>query len=49
MHKMQILLIQTAEGALNETTDILQRMRELAVQAGNDTNTETDRNEIQKK
>lgn len=41
-------LIQTAEGALNETTDILQRMRELAVQAGNDTNTETDRNEIQK-
>lgn len=41
-------LIQTAEGALNETTDILQRMRELAVQAGNDTNTTSDREEIQK-
>ncbi|SDX97577.1 flagellin N-terminal helical domain-containing protein [Salimicrobium album] len=41
-------LIQTAEGALNETQDILQRMRELAVQAGNDTNTTTDREEIQK-
>ncbi|TYS15177.1 flagellin [Rossellomorea vietnamensis] len=41
-------LIQTAEGALNETTDILQRMRELAVQAGNDTNTTNDREEIQK-
>ncbi len=43
-----ISLIQTAEGALNETHSILQRMRELAVQASNDTNTETDRNEIQK-
>ncbi|MBX9974390.1 flagellin [Cytobacillus firmus] len=43
-----ISLIQTAEGALNETHDILQRMRELAVQAGNDTNTESDRKEIQK-
>lgn len=43
-----ISLIQTAEGALNETHDILQRMRELAVQAGNDTNTESDRGEIQK-
>ncbi|MBL5771682.1 flagellin [Bacillus sporothermodurans] len=43
-----IALIQTAEGALNETHDILQRMRELAVQAGNDTNTESDRKEIQK-
>lgn len=41
-------LIQTAEGALNETHDILQRMRELGVQAGNDTNTESDRKEIQK-
>jgi len=38
-----ISLIQTAEGALNETTSILQRMRELAVQAGNDTATATDR------
>lgn len=43
-----ISLIQTAEGALNETHSILQRMRELGVQAGNDTNTGTDRNEIQK-
>ncbi|MBQ6448686.1 MAG: flagellin [Bacillus sp. (in: Bacteria)] len=43
-----ISLIQTAEGALSETTDILQRMRELATQAANDTNTETDRGEIQK-
>lgn len=41
-------LIQTAEGALNETTSILQRMRELAVQASNDTNTGVDRGEIQK-
>ncbi|ERN51965.1 flagellar hook-associated protein FlgL [Alkalihalophilus marmarensis] len=43
-----ISLIQTAEGALQETHSILQRMRELAVQASNDTNTEADRNEIQK-
>jgi flagellin len=43
-----ISMIQTAEGALNETHDILQRMRELAVQAGNDTNTTEDRGEIQK-
>ncbi|ANU26747.1 flagellin [Planococcus versutus] len=43
-----ISLIQTAEGTLNETQDILQRMRELAVQSANDTNTDTDRNEIQK-
>jgi flagellin len=43
-----ISLIQTAEGALNETHAILQRMRELAVQAANDTNTEVDRSEIQK-
>jgi len=43
-----ISLIQTAEGALNETHAILQRMRELAVQAVNDTNTETDRAELQK-
>src|SRR5699024_6703280 len=35
-----ISLIQTAEGALNETHAILQRMRELAVQAANDTNDE---------
>ncbi|SFQ96873.1 flagellin Hag [Desulfoscipio geothermicus] len=43
-----ISLIQTAEGALNETHSILQRMRELAVQAANDSNTITDRREIQK-
>ncbi len=43
-----ISLIQTAEGALNETHSILQRMRELAVQSSNDTNTAADRSEIQK-
>lgn len=43
-----ISMIQTAEGALNETHSILQRMRELSVQAGNDTNTGKDREEIQK-
>ena len=43
-----ISMIQTAEGALNETHSILQRMRELAVQASNDTNTKDDRSQIQK-
>ncbi|HHV66022.1 MAG TPA: hypothetical protein GXX46_13320 [Peptococcaceae bacterium] len=43
-----ISLIQTAEGALNETHSILQRMRELAVQAASDTNSDTDRAELQK-
>lgn len=43
-----ISLIQTAEGALNETHSILQRMRELSVQSSNDTNTVVDRKEIQK-
>ncbi|WP_199616756.1 flagellin N-terminal helical domain-containing protein [Paenibacillus alkalitolerans] len=43
-----ISLIQTAEGALNETHSILQRMRELAVQSANDTNTDADRAELQK-
>jgi flagellin len=38
-----INLIQTAEGATNEITDMLQRMRELAVQAVNDTNNNADR------
>ncbi|MBX6378325.1 MAG: flagellin [Clostridia bacterium] len=42
-----ISLIQTAEGALNEIHSILQRMRELAVQAANDTNTTADRQKIQ--
>ncbi|QED49604.1 flagellin N-terminal helical domain-containing protein [Cytobacillus dafuensis] len=43
-----ISLIQTAEGALNETHSILQRMRELAVQAANGTNDNKDRGELQK-
>lgn len=43
-----ISLIQTAEGALNETHSILQRMKELAVQSANDTNTNEDRAEMQK-
>ncbi|PFA67365.1 flagellin [Bacillus sp. AFS015802] len=43
-----ISMIQTAEGALNETHSILQRMRELSVQSSNDTNTLDDRKEIQK-
>ena len=43
-----ISLIQTAEGGLNETHSILNRMRELAVQSSNDTNTTDDRAEIQK-
>ena len=43
-----ISMIQTAEGALNETHSILQRMRELAVQASTDSNTVTDRGEMQK-
>ena len=41
-----ISMLQTAEGALNETHNILQRMRELAVQASNDTNVSTDREAI---
>ena len=43
-----ISLIQTAEGALNETHSILQRMRELTVQAANDTNVSADRDAIRK-
>ena len=42
-----ISAIQVAEGALNETHSILQRMNELATQAANDTNTSTDRSAIQ--
>lgn len=42
-----ISLVQTAEGALNETTNILQRMREISVQSANSTNTETDRAALQ--
>src|SRR4030081_602533 len=41
-----ISLIQTAEGALNETHSILQRMRELSVQASNDTLQSSDRDAI---
>ncbi len=42
-----ISLVQTAEGALQETQAILQRMRELAVQSANDTNASEDREAIQ--
>ena len=42
-----ISLVQVAEGDLNETHSILQRMNELATQAANDTNTSTDRESIQ--
>ena len=42
-----VSLIQVAEGALNESHSILQRMNELATQAANDTNTTTDRTAIQ--
>ena len=41
-----ISLIQTAEGALNETHSILQRMRELAVQSSSDTNVSVDRSAL---
>ncbi len=41
-----VSLIQTAEGAMNEVHSILQRMRELAVQAANDTNVSADRKAI---
>jgi len=42
-----ISLAQTAEGALQESTNILQRMRELAIQSANDTNTSQDRASLQ--
>jgi len=42
-----ISLAQTAEGALQESTNILQRMRELAVQSANDTNSSSDRQSLQ--
>ncbi len=41
-----ISMAQTAEGALQETTNLLQRMREIAVQAANDTNTTEDRTSL---
>lgn len=42
-----ISMAQTAEGAMQETTNILQRMRELAIQAANDTNSASDRASLQ--
>ena len=42
-----ISLAQTAEGAMQESTNILQRMRELAVQSANDTNSASDRASLQ--
>ena len=42
-----VSLMQTAEGAMQEVHSMLQRMRELAVQAANDTNDEFDRDQIQ--
>ena len=43
-----VSLSQTAEGAMQSSTDILQRMRELAVQSANDSNSGADRVNIQK-
>jgi len=43
-----ISMAQTAEGALQESTNILQRMRELALQAGNGSNSAADRDSLQK-
>ncbi|MEM9604216.1 MAG: flagellin [Pseudomonadota bacterium] len=43
-----VSLAQTAEGALQESGNIMQRMRELAVQAANDTNSASDRANLQK-
>jgi flagellin len=43
-----ISLIQTAEGAMSTTHNILQRMRELSVQSANDTSTDSDRQQLQK-
>jgi len=43
-----ISLAQTTEGALAESSSILQRMRELAIQSANDTNSATDRANLQK-
>ena len=43
-----ISMAQTAEGAMNESTNILQRMRELALQSANGSNSDDDRNALQK-
>jgi len=42
-----VSMLQTAEGAFSETTDILQRMKDLSTQAANDTNTAADRTSLQ--
>ena len=42
-----VSMVQTADGALTETTAVLQRMRELAVQSASDTNTTSDRTAMQ--
>lgn len=42
-----VSLLQTAEGALSEMTDILQRMKDLSTQAANDTNSDADRTSLQ--
>ena len=42
-----ISLLQTAEGAMVEVTNMLQRMRELSIQSGNDSNTSVDRGYLQ--
>jgi flagellin len=42
-----VSMLQTAEGAFSETTDILQRMKDLSTQAANDTNTADDRTSLQ--
>lgn len=41
-------LLQTADGAMQEVQDVLQRIRELSVEGANDTYTQTDRSNIQK-
>jgi flagellin len=42
-----VSLLQTAEGAFSEMTDILQRMKDLATQSANDTNSQADRDSLQ--
>ncbi|MCR5053421.1 MAG: flagellin, partial [Lachnospiraceae bacterium] len=42
-----ISVIETADGALNEVSSIIQRMRELSVQAANDTNAQSEKEAIQ--
>ncbi|MEZ9134101.1 flagellin, partial [Vibrio breoganii] len=42
-----ISIMQTAEGAMNETTNIMQRMRDLSLQASNGSNSQSERTAIQ--